>query len=392
MLSAHTIETVESTIPLLAEQGEAITRHFYAKLLTENPELNNVFNPANKGKGGQARALADAVFAYASTLNNLEALLPAVARIAHKHVSLGVTPEQYPIIGGALLSAIQEVASLPDGHPALVAWGEAYGVLAEVFINAEETLYQANEKATGGWRGFCEFVIDNIVSETHDVKSFYLKPKDSGTVPTFNGGQYVGLKVEFEGEAYVQIRQYSLSAQSDPAYLRITTKAEPSGRVSNYLHGCKKGETVYMQAPTGVFNLDTQAKSHVFLAGGVGITPLMAMLYEALNKGIKPSNILFVQAQQQQESEIFKSELADLQHQWAFHYQAQFDDGEEGGYINEIRLKQWLAEADIDPADDTAVYTCGPKPFMGAMKQHSQTIGVEEKNIHYEVFGPTTAL
>ena len=44
-------------------------------------------------------------------------------------------------------------------------------------------------------------------------------------MPTFNGGQYVGLKAELEGEKYVQIRQYSLSAQSDPAYLRITTKA-----------------------------------------------------------------------------------------------------------------------------------------------------------------------
>jgi nitric oxide dioxygenase len=392
MLSAQTIEIVESTIPLLAEQGEAITRHFYDKLLTENPELNNVFNPANQAKGGQARALADAVFAYANNLNNLEALLPAVARIAHKHVSLGVTPEQYPIIGGALLSAIQEVASLPDEHPALVAWGEAYGVLAEVFINAEEELYQANEKATGGWRGFREFVIENIVSETHDVKSFYLKPKDGGTVPTFNGGQYVGLKADLEGETYVQIRQYSLSAQSDPAYLRITTKAEPSGRVSNYLHGCEKGATVYVQAPTGVFNLDKQAKNHVFLAGGVGITPLMGMLHEALNTGIKPSNILFVQAQQEQESEIFKTELADLQRQWGFHYQAQFSGGEGGGYVNDTRLKQWLIEAEIDPADDTAVYTCGPKLFMAAMKQHSQTVGVEEQNIHYEVFGPTTAV
>ena len=81
-----------------------------------------------------------------------------------------MTSDQYPIIGCALLSAIQEVASLPDGHPALVLWGEAYGVMAEVFINAEEVLYQANEKAKGGWRGFREFVIENIVSETHGME------------------------------------------------------------------------------------------------------------------------------------------------------------------------------------------------------------------------------
>jgi len=150
MLSQQTIEIVQSTIPLLAENGEAITHHFYGNLLTDNPGLKNVFNPTNQQDGAQARALADAVFAYANNLENLEALLPAVARIAHKHVSLGVKPEQYPIIGGALLSAIQEVAELPDNHPALTAWGEAYGVLADVFIKAEEELYQQNEQQTGG--------------------------------------------------------------------------------------------------------------------------------------------------------------------------------------------------------------------------------------------------
>jgi nitric oxide dioxygenase len=51
MLSQQTIETVQATIPLLAENGEAIPRHFYGKLLTENPELNHVFNPSNQGKG-----------------------------------------------------------------------------------------------------------------------------------------------------------------------------------------------------------------------------------------------------------------------------------------------------------------------------------------------------
>tara|TARA_R110002111_G_scaffold149064_2_gene216107 strand:+ start:810 stop:1988 length:1179 start_codon:yes stop_codon:yes gene_type:complete len=392
MLSAQTIEVVESTIPILAEHGEAITRHFYDKLLTENPELNNVFNPSNQAQGGQARALADAVFAYANNLNNLEALLPAVARIAHKHVSLGVKPEQYPIIGGALLSAIQDVASLPDGHPILVAWGEAYGVLADVFINAEETLYQASEKVPGGWRGFRDFVIEDIVTETHNVKSFYLKAKDGGALPTFLGGQYVGVKANIEGDQYVQIRQYSLSAQSDPAYLRITTKAELAGRVSNYMHGCEKGTTVAVQVPTGVFNLDKQVKQHVFLAGGVGITPLMGMLHEALNTGIDPKNILFVQAQDGPENEIFKTELADLQRQWDFHYHTQFSGGEEGNYINAARLKQWLASAEMDPMTDIAVYTCGPKPFMSAMKQHSQAVGVPEANIHYEVFGPTTAV
>lgn len=392
MLSQQTVEIVQSTIPLLAENGEAITRHFYSKLLTENPELNNVFNPANQKKGGQARALADAVFTYANNIDNLEVLLPAVARIAHKHVSLGVTPEQYPIIGGALLSAIQDVAELPDGHPALTAWGEAYGVLAQVLIDAEEALYQSNEQVEGGWRGFREFVVDNIESETANVKSFYLKAKDGKAIPAFKGGQYVGLKVDLDGQTYTQIRQYSLSGQSDNGVLRITTKVEPDGLVSNYLHQCQQGDMVLLQAPTGVFNLDEQVKNHVFIAGGVGITPLTGMLYEALNKGISAGDMLFIQAQHAPENEIFKAEFVELRLSRGLNYITQFSGGDESDYVSAERIKQWCEQAGIDPTNNTAIYFCGPKPFMAAMEQACKAIGVPDEHIHYEVFGPTTAL
>ena len=392
MLSQQTIEIVQSTIPLLAENGEAITHHFYGNLLTDNPGLKNVFNPTNQQDGAQARALADAVFAYANNLENLEALLPAVARIAHKHVSLGVKPEQYPIIGGALLSAIQEVAELPDNHRALTAWGEAYGVLADVFIKAEEELYQQNEQQTGGWRGFRDFAISEVKRETGNVKSFYLTPMDGGPVPAFKDGQYVGLKTALKDQTFTQIRQYSLSGPSNLETLRITTKAEPEGLVSNYLHQCEEGTTVSIQAPTGVFNLDNSVENHIFIAGGVGITPLVGMLYEALNKDIEANKILFIQAQNSPDDEIFKSELAHLQAKHGFNYMTQFSGHDEKNYVDVSKLKAACDEVGIKPENNTAVYFCGPKPFMSAMKQCCLTLGTTEQHIHYETFGPTTAL
>jgi len=51
-----------------------------------------------------------------------------------------------------------------------------------------------------------------------------------------------------------------------------------------------------------------------------------------------------------------------------------------------------LVEADIDPVDDTAVYTCGPKLFMVEMKQHSQTVGEKGKIPLRSLCGPTTAV
>ena len=395
MLSQQTIETVESTIPLLAEHGQTITQNFYGKLFAAHPELKNVFNLNNQQDGNQSRALADAVFAYANNLTNLEALIPAVQRIAHKHISLGVHPDHYPIVGKYLLSAIQDVLGLPDDHPALTAWAEAYGQLADIFINTEEDLYQASEELYGGWRGFREFVIDDIVAETADVKSFYLKPKDNGRIPAYKGGQYIGLKVSPENSEFEQIRQYSLSGASGCDHLRITTKSETNGLVSNHLHQSTKGTEVLIQVPSGVFNLDSNAKKHIFIAGGVGITPVLSMLYEALANSVPSADILFIQCQRDQEYQICKEELALLHKATGFRYKTSFMDSDAGdhqGYLNTSILNKWLTEYEFEADGDTAVYFCGPKSFMLALKQCYLTLGFAEEDIHYESFGPTTAI
>ena len=395
MLSQQTIETVQSTIPLLAEHGHTITENFYEKLFKAHPELKNIFNMNNQQNGNQSRALADAVFAYANNITNLEALIPAVQKIAHKHTSLGVKPEHYPIVGKYLLEAIQDVLDLPKDHPALVAWAEAYGQLADVFTNTEEGLYKANEELDGGWRGFREFVIEDIVIETPEVKSFYLRPKDNGRLPLYKGGQYIGIKVNPEDSEFEQIRQYSLSGIPGDTQLRITIKSEVNGLVSNQIHQSAQGSELLVQAPAGVFNLDPQAKKHILIAGGVGITPVLSMLYEALGQGIAPENVLFIQCQRDKQHQICKDELALLHKVKGFRYKTSYMDGEGGdnkGYLNASILTKWLSDDKFDIDGDTAVYFCGPKPFMSALNKCCIDLGFEESNIHYESFGPNAAL
>ena len=109
MLDKETIATVQSTIPAIAATGPALTQNFYNRMFDQNPELLNVFNMNNQRTGDQAQALFDSVCAYAANLDNLEALLPAVERIAQKHTSLNVQPDQYAIVGENLLASIDEL-------------------------------------------------------------------------------------------------------------------------------------------------------------------------------------------------------------------------------------------------------------------------------------------
>jgi len=395
MLSQETIDTVKSTTSLLAQKGEAITQHFYQRLFESNPELNNVFNQVNQKRGEQPRALADAVLAYANNLENLEVLLPVVERIAHKHVSLGIKPEQYPIVGENLLSAIQTVLELPDGHPALQAWAEAYGVLADIFINTEESISKSNEATEGGWRGFREFEIDNVATETPEVKSFYLKPTDGKPIPAYKGGQYVGLKVNPEDSEFDEIRQYSLSGKVGEPYLRISTKAEFSGLVSNHLHQSNKGAKVLLQAPTGVFTLNPQAKRHVLVSGGVGVTPIISILYDALSEGVQGQDILFIQCSRDQENIILKDELSKLSTEQKFTYRTALEVGDIAdhlGFLNEDVVQKWLDKNDFSADGNTDIYFCGPKPFMNAVNELSHNLGFKTEQIHYETFGPSLAL
>lgn len=395
MLSTETLEIVKSTVPLLEEHGRTITDVFYERMFSNHPYLKNIFNMANQGKGEQSRALSDAVLAYAQNIDNLEALLPAVQRIAHKHASLGIQAKQYDVVGENLLAAIQEVLNLPDGHAALTAWAEAYGLLADVFIKAEQSIYDANNDVEGGWKGFRDFYIDRIIEETPEVKSFYLKPIDLSAVPLFKGGQYIGVRVRPDGSEFDQIRQYSLSQNANATNeLRISVKAEHNGAVSNHLHGCNAGDAVSLQAPTGVFTLSKNKPKHIFLAGGVGITPLMSMMQDAIAQGVNAADILFVQCAKDASHQIFEQDLLALKAEHSFAHKLCYENGSDGdhqGYLNQDILQQWTGELGFTP-DNTQVYFCGPKPFMAVLNQFFKALGFSEENIHYEVFGPTTAL
>ena len=88
MLSDQTIAIVKSTAPILEQHGETLTRHFYKRMFSQNPEVAPFFNPAHQTSGSQQRALAGAICAYAANIDNLGALGPAVELIAQKHCSL----------------------------------------------------------------------------------------------------------------------------------------------------------------------------------------------------------------------------------------------------------------------------------------------------------------
>ncbi|BBW96193.1 NO-inducible flavohemoprotein [Geobacillus icigianus] len=398
-LHPKTIEIVQSTVPILEKHGEQITKRFYELMFSNHPELLNVFNHANQKQGRQQRALAAAVYAAARYIDRLDAILPVVRQIGHKHRSLGIQPEQYPIVGKHLLLAIKEVLGDAATDEVIAAWAEAYEAIAAVFIQVEQELYEEAAAKPGGWRGFRRFIVAKKGKESDVITSFYLRPEDGGTISDFLPGQYVSVKLSIPGETYTHIRQYSLSDAPGKGYYRISVKREgataekPAGIVSNYLHDhIQEGDVLEVSAPAGDFTLDlTKETPVVLISGGVGITPLLSM---ASTLAIRQPHrqTTFLQAALNGRVQAFNQELRALAENPAFSYYVCYEfpsdeDRKHPHFRKEGRIDlEWMQT--VIPSKDADFYFCGPVPFMKTVYRALKQWGVPEQHIHYEFFGP----
>ncbi|MER2099466.1 MULTISPECIES: NO-inducible flavohemoprotein [Pseudomonas] len=392
MLNAQDRAIVKATVPLLESGGEALTTHFYKLMLSEYPEVRPLFNQANQASGDQPRALANGVLMYARHIDQLEQLGGLVNQIINKHVALQILPEHYPIVGACLLRAIEEVLGKEVATPEVIAaWGAAYQQLADILIGAEEGLYQQKAQAPGGWRGARAFRLAARVQESSEIVSFHFAPLDGGPVLKGEPGQYLGLKVQIDGQEHR--RNYSLSALGDGREYRISVKREAGGKVSNYLHEhLQVGDTLELFPPAGEFTLSASDKPLVLISGGVGITPTLAMLDAALASG---RLVHFIHCARNGAVHAFRDwvdERAARHPQLKRFYCYAEDDGvslpaDAVGLLSQDQLAQWLpVERDLD------AYFLGPKGFMAAIRRQLKALGVPEQQSRYEFFGPAAAL
>jgi nitric oxide dioxygenase len=401
-LTPRQTEIIKSSAPVLSEHGMTVVTRFYRRLFEHHPELRNLFNHANQRSGGQSEALAHAVWAYASNIDNLGALGPAVRRISQKHASLGVQPEHYPVVGEHLLAAMAE--TLGDGFTEEMrdAWAAAYQQLADVMIGAERELYDQRATQPGGWIGWRPFEVARKVDESEEISSFYLVPTDGKDLPPFEPGQFVSVK-RFVGELGLeQPRQYSLSDAPHGKWLRISVKreaagdddtAKPAGRISNLLHDeLHAGGHVEVSAPYGDFVLDRTKRTPVVLvSGGVGTTPMVSMLATVVMDS-PTRRVSFLHACRNRRVHAFREWLDDVvaDHPNAskvtFYEEVGPNDvqGRDYDFIGRLDLAA-IREAVL--LRDADYFVCGPMPFMRAQVDTLKTLGVDASRIHTEVFG-----
>jgi nitric oxide dioxygenase len=397
MLDARTIALVKATVPALEAQGFEITRTMYARMFA-NPAIRDLFNQSHHGEtGSQPKALATAVLAYASNIDNLAALAPAVERIAQKHVGLQILPEHYPYVAEALLGAIKDVLGDAATDEILAAWGEAYWFLANILIAREKAVYEEHATSQGGWTGWRDFVVQDKREESAIITSFTLRPADGGPVLRHKPGQYLTFWLDLPGHHPLK-RNYSISSAPDGKTYRITVKREHEGVVSNWLHDeAGPGTVLKVSPPAGEFFLDDAPRRPVvLLSGGVGLTPMMSML-ETISAQYPELPVHFVHGTRDGSTHAMRDRVRSLAAtrpgiKVTTFYETPREADQAGRDFDQAGLidVDWLrANTPIKEAD---YFLCGPHPFLRKFVAGLSLSGVASDRIHYEFFGPADEL
>ncbi|MDN6638956.1 MAG: globin domain-containing protein, partial [Yaniella sp.] len=282
-LSPASEAVVKETAPVVAEIADDATVFFYRDMFEAHPELLNVFNEANQAIGEQPKALAASVVAFAVNLIDPDApdFAPVMQRIAHKHVSLGISAPQYLIVGHYLLGAVAKILGDAATPEIAAAWDEVYWLFATALIAEEARLYA--EAGTDPAEPYRQYRVVERFEESDEVFSLLLSPV-SGTVPSHRTGQYVGIAVDLP-DGRRQPRQYTISSGPRGDTLRVTIKrvrgvnGNPDGRVSGWLHeNAIPGTILDVSQPAGDVILDESDTPLVLVSAGIGITPVAAIM------------------------------------------------------------------------------------------------------------------
>ena len=268
------------------------------------------------------------------------------------------------------------------------------------------------KRAWSGWREF-RVVRREFEDNSRTQCSFYLAPVDGAPLPPFKPGQFLTFSLTIadpgSGTKAVSrkiVRCYSLSDRPEASSYRITIKRVPApvnrpdippGAASSYFHdNIHERDVLTVKAPAGQFFLDSDPKlPAAFIAGGIGITPMISMLRWCLAE--QPGRPVYLYyGVRQRADHAFKQVLEQLLRSHPnFHLHIAYSqpgpedvqgrDFQHTGHINVDLLKRSL------PHGRHQFYVCGPPPMMKCIIPALIHWGVLPTDIHHESFGAASA-
>jgi len=218
--------------------------------------------------------------------------------------------------------------------------------------------------------------VEKVTEETSRVKSFRLSDVNGNTLPEFQPGAHLKLKIKLEDKTEYA-RHYSLLSNPDEKmHYEIGVQLEPQGEGGSlYLHNhIHEGDILQVEAINNDFTMKEQAGHTILIAGGIGITPILSMLYKLAAQ--KQSYEIHYTVRNNSDL-AFIDRIRDIAGKKLHCYVSSESNG------SRLNLNQLLNS----PNATTHVYVCGPRRMISSVRDISNNIGWQPSQIHYESFG-----
>ncbi len=208
----------------------------------------------------------------------------------------------------------------------------------------------------------------------------------------YAAGQYVALRARVDGEDLR--RSYSLCRPPTRGTISVGIKRDPDGRFSTWAHeDLRPGDEIDVMSPQGTFvSRASTATGHVVaIAAGSGITPIMALAADVLERSTE-SRMTIVYANRSSTDVMFVDELADLKDRYparvTLHHVLSREQRAApvfSGRIDDERLRLILSRL-IDPASVDEWFLCGPFALVELCRKALTEVGVPRERVRFELF------
>jgi len=243
------------------------------------------------------------------------------------------------------------------------------------------------------WPGFRPLRVTAIEPESTTITSILLAEESGAQAPAALPGQFLTVRVRPEPDAAPLVRSYSLSGAPGAGQYRISVKREEHGVVSTYLHSrLRVGAELQVAAPRGTFTLAAGATPVLLVSGGVGATPVLAMLHALAAEG-SPRQVWWLQAARNGAARPFAAECAALlarlpaaRSYVCLSHPEPGDEFDSAGHLS----AELLRGLDLQP--DAEAYICGPTAFLTDVTAALTAVGIPATQVRTEVFGARAAL
>ncbi len=279
-------------------------------------------------------------------------------------------------------------------------WQSSFQAMLQQDLSSKTTLGNpglANEQQAPAWPVFRPMRVERIQKESDNVTSFVLAPIDGQSLPVFQAGQFVVLRLPVDPGKPPVLRSYSLSDLPGADHFRISVKNELNGIGSSFLcNRVREGDVLDVTAPRGSFTLHPGQSPVVLLSAGVGATPVMSMLHTLAAEGSQ-REIWWIYGARNRVDHPFAEESRSLLKQLSrgrryivYSRPAATDqvgaDFDAFGHIDTALLER------IGVSQGSDFYLCGPSSFLQNMRDGLRNWGVLTGSVHTEIFGSLEAI